>query len=217
MNKQITQYIESEKYDKVIIRENHEPMIKVQATDKIIIAHKDYPAHKFVRETIWKKLLKASLNLPDEYKIKFLEGYRPLWKQKEYWDDECAKTRQAHPNWTEEKIQKEANRFVARPTKLANHRCGGAIDIGLIYNDGTSVDMGINHLSSKEDYNSGKNSQCFLVLLLKNKNITERYYELLWKMKNLFGIQTSGGTIVMATGCGRCIQGKPLVSMVRLK
>ena len=102
MNKQITQYIESEKYDKVIIRENHEPMIKVQATDKIIIAHKDYPAHKFVRETIWKKLLKASLNLPDEYKIKFLEGYRPLWKQKEYWDDECAKTRQAHPNWTEE-------------------------------------------------------------------------------------------------------------------
>jgi D-alanyl-D-alanine dipeptidase len=56
----------------------------------------------------------------------------------------------ASPELSDIEIEKKVRLYVAKPSPLANHNCGGAIDVTLAYN-GTPIDMGTKHPSEEDD------------------------------------------------------------------
>ena len=144
---QIKTYVPDSKYSKVIIEENFEPMVEVLGNDKLIIDEKDYYEYRWVRKTVYERLLEASSRLPKGIVMKLIEGYRPIWLQQKYWNSACDFYEKKYTSWTRDEVEVKANEYVARPTRLANHHCGGAIDVELFRESGEPIDMGPNHIS----------------------------------------------------------------------
>jgi D-alanyl-D-alanine dipeptidase len=86
-------------------------------------------------------LYKASEKLPSEYKLAIVEGVRSIEKQQEHWNKKFEHFSSEHPEWSVEEIEYQTVLVVARPAPLANHNCGGAVDVALVYNN-ELVDMG---------------------------------------------------------------------------
>lgn len=90
-----------------------------------------------------------------------IEGYRTLKSQQESWDREFKKLKHKNPSWTDEYIEQNVGLVIARPTPLANHHCGGAIDVILAYTDGTLLDMGSPYPSDNTGVDWHKKFQMF--------------------------------------------------------
>lgn len=144
MQNQITKILPRSEWQKIIINENNEPLFEIKETLrlKIGLVKKQYEPSFFVRKTIAEKLMKASLILPEGINLVLIEGYRNLKSQQESWDGKFQKLKQENPAWTDEQVETQVRLVVAKPAPLANHHCGGAVDVTLVYSDGTLLDMG---------------------------------------------------------------------------
>lgn len=144
MLNQITKTLSRSEWEKVFICENNEPLVEVKETTrlKIGLIFKSYKPSFFVRKTVAEKLYKVSENLPKGIVLVLIEGYRTLKAQQDSWDRKFQKLKTENPNWTDEEIEKQVRLVVAKPAPLANHHCGGAVDVTLAYSDGTLLDMG---------------------------------------------------------------------------
>lgn len=144
MQNQITKILPRSEWQKIIIRENNEPLVEIKETLrlKIGLVKKQYEPSFFVRKTIAEKLIKASRILPEGINLVLIEGYRNIKSQQESWDRKFQKLKQENPAWTDEQVETQVRLFVAKPAPLANHHCGGAVDVTLVYSDGTLLDMG---------------------------------------------------------------------------
>jgi D-alanyl-D-alanine dipeptidase len=60
-----------------------------------------------------------------------VEGWRSMEHQKHSWDSKWSIFKKKNPDWTDDEIDKAVRLIVARPHPLANHHCGGAIDVVL--------------------------------------------------------------------------------------
>lgn len=148
MKNQINFVLPRSAWEKVSINENHEPLVGLIETDKLKIGvgFKNYKPSFFVRKTVAEKLYRASDLLPDEYRLLFIEGHRSMESQKYEWDCVFNEIKKKNPLLLDEEIERQVRLIVAKPSPLANHYCGGAVDVTLIY-ENEIVDMGTPYIS----------------------------------------------------------------------
>lgn len=93
------------------------------------------------RRSLGQKLCEAQALLPPGLKLLIKECYRPLWIQKEFFEDYSNHLRKNHPMWDEQKIYDECSKLNA-PIDVAPHSTGGAVDLTIIDSQGNWLDMG---------------------------------------------------------------------------
>ena len=145
MNPQFTKTLPKTAWQSIVIKENNEPLVEVVETDRIKIGEGfkiDYNPTYFVRKTVADKLIEVSKKLPENVNLILIEGYRTMESQQKLWDDHFEKIKIESPNLSVEQIEDKVKMIVARPNPLANHHCGGAIDVTLCFDNGESLDMG---------------------------------------------------------------------------
>lgn len=135
------------------ISDNHEPMIDLTEQKDItygpspeIPNNTDYTK---MRETVYKKLIKAQSLLPKGLHFCLYEGYRSLSLQKALFDERFAKVKKQHPGWSPEQLFNETTKLVSPVINLDGspnippHSTGGAIDVYLLNDKGEAINMGI--------------------------------------------------------------------------
>lgn len=134
---QISHALPKEKWQSVTIIENNDPIVLISATSKITLANPEIKVRRYLIEM----LNSASKHLPENYTLHIIEGVKSLEKQQKSWDASYKKIQNEFPNKDNDFYEKQTGLLVARPLPLANHNCGGAVDVHLQYN-GEFVDMG---------------------------------------------------------------------------
>ncbi len=90
----------------------------------------------FVREDAAKKLVQAQKTLPQGMHFLVKDGYRPLEVQKALYDQYLMKLSAAHPDWTDEALSAETQRYVSLPSrdpaKPSPHNTGGSVDLTIV-------------------------------------------------------------------------------------
>lgn len=144
MKNQITTILPRSAWQEIVIRESGEPLVKVIETSrlKIGLIAKTYQPFFLVRKSVAEKLYRAAEQLPLGMNLVLIEGYRTMQSQQESWDRKFQKLKSDNPGWTDEHIEKEVRLVVAKPSPLANHHCGGAVDVAVVDDEGTLLDMG---------------------------------------------------------------------------
>lgn len=96
----------------------------------------------YVRIGVAKRLCKAQESLSAGYRIMIWSGHRPLKKQKRIYSAHYGKLAKEHPDWSEEKIKQETDKFVAPIEIVPPHTTGGAVDCTIIDIYGRELNMG---------------------------------------------------------------------------
>ena len=135
------------------------------STDEHFIIEPQYPLlkmkhatnHCYVREEVFHMLTHASLLLPQGYKLKIWDGWRPFALQQELYDiysNDILKTFNASELPQEEQL-KIISQFVSIPVKdkalSPLHTTGGAIDVTLVDENGNELNMGTDFDSFAEE------------------------------------------------------------------
>ncbi|WP_454782781.1 M15 family metallopeptidase [Legionella sp. WA2022007384] len=141
--------------------DNHDPMIDLINYPEIsygpspeIPNNTDYTK---MRKTVYEKLNQAQSLLPQGLSFCLYESYRSLALQKLLFDTRYEKVKNKHPDWSSEEIFIETTRLVSPVTNLDGspnippHSTGAAIDVYLINEQGTAIDMGIHPKDWMED------------------------------------------------------------------
>lgn len=144
MNNQIIKILPRNDWQRVSVVENNEPLVEMKQTERLRVEliKKKYLINFFIRKSVAFKLHKVSLNLPHGINLVLIEGYRTMLSQQEAWNDKFKKLKNENPLWTDEQVEAKVRLVVAKPSPLANHHCGGAVDVALAYEDNTLLDMG---------------------------------------------------------------------------
>lgn len=144
MRDQETLIIPSRHWQSVQIWENNESLEKIEDTLRIRVGliPKQYEISFLVRRTVHQKLQKVSERLPPGINLVVIEGYRTTQSQQLLWDNAFIAMKDWYPDLSDEEIESKVRLVIAKPTSLANHHCGGAVDVTLAYSDGTLLDMG---------------------------------------------------------------------------
>ncbi len=144
MTQQFTETLPRSAWENVVINENNEPLVLLLETDslKTGIVGKKYKPRFYVRKTIADKLYGIANSLPKGICLVVIEGYRSTQDQQNTWDNVFALLKKENPTWSEEAVTQKVGLVVAKPLPLANHHCGGAVDVTLMRSDGTLLDMG---------------------------------------------------------------------------
>lgn len=103
-----------------------------------------------LRKTAANKLSNAAKKLPKGMVFSISEGYRPLWYQKQIFQEIIDQMQQRHPNLSDQAVWDEATKYVADPALCPPHTTGGAIDITIAYANGDMLDMGAQLNASDE-------------------------------------------------------------------
>ncbi|MFG1923684.1 M15 family metallopeptidase [Cryptosporangium sp. NPDC048952] len=99
------------------------------------------PLLHYVRSGLHRRLLHAEQSLPTGTHLLLIEGYRPPAVQLHQFTAYADVLREQNPDWTPERLRREASRFIS-PPEVAPHCTGGAIDLTLCSADGVELDMG---------------------------------------------------------------------------
>lgn len=131
---QITKILSRDAWKDIVIKESGEPLVELVETDNLRLGYiqKSYEVKFFVRKSVRDLLNKASGSLPENLALVVVEGWRSMEHQQKSWDAKWKIFKDNHPDWTDEQIEKEVKLIVARPNPLANHHCGGAVDVVLM-------------------------------------------------------------------------------------
>lgn len=138
------------RFESVPIAENNEPLVSV--SDYLFVAEPAYfnqgiaPDDSMkIRKDIAEKLLATQENFDGAYQFKIWDGYRPRSVQDAIYNDYWKKIESEHPDWNDEQLNHEVEKFVTRATSLERippHATGGAIDLTLVDHEGNELNMG---------------------------------------------------------------------------
>ncbi len=97
----------------------------------------------FVRETVARMLNEAQALLPKGYRLKVWSAYRTLDYQRFIYREVYERFKREHPEWPENILRRQTNRFVHPPDAKAppGHCTGGAVDLTIVGPDGRELDM----------------------------------------------------------------------------
>lgn len=100
----------------------------------------------YVREGVYRRLLKVARSLPAGYGLVVLDGWRP-WRVQQYLFDTLQEAiRSHHPELSDTALLEQTREFVSVPSREATspspHLTGGAVDVTLSDADGLPLDMG---------------------------------------------------------------------------
>ena len=160
----IRQILPGEIIKKVKLEENHDPLVRIDENENIIIADRMEPPI-YLRSHVY-DMLKSFIEEvgEDGYKVKLYDAYRSFDEQKASWEQRIKDTKAEHPDLPDEEIEKLTSLKVSNITDKENvggHQTGGAIDITLVDKDGEELDMGTRY----EEYSEKTHT--------KNSTITE--------------------------------------------
>lgn len=142
---QITKTLPASAWQGIEIKECGEPLVELVETSRLRLGlvQKGYKPRFLVRKGLAERLIRAIEYLPNHWGLVVVEGWRSMEHQKHSWDTKWSIFKKEHPDWTDEEIDKSVRLIVARPNPLANHHCGGAVDVVLIdVRTGKLVEMG---------------------------------------------------------------------------
>ncbi|OGV89251.1 hypothetical protein A2Z41_01790 [Microgenomates group bacterium RBG_19FT_COMBO_39_10] len=144
-------------WKKVKIKECREPLVNLERIKKLKIYLVFSPQYYqkglsgslktfWVRKSLAELLFQASQLLPQNYRFKIWDAWRPLKVQQALFEEWVKILRKENPNWSEVKSEKEAQQYVSLPskdrTKPSPHNTGGAIDLTLVDSKGKELKMG---------------------------------------------------------------------------
>ncbi|MGC0418263.1 M15 family metallopeptidase [Embleya sp. AB8] len=130
-----------------------EPLVDVRVDGSLRVdTRQQDPADAFayLREGVLRRLVDAQTLLPAGLWLLFVEGYRPLSLQREYFEEYAGRLRADHPDWDAERIHAAASRYVS-PPEIAPHSAGAAVDLTLVDDDGHELDLGTRMNASPEE------------------------------------------------------------------
>jgi D-alanyl-D-alanine dipeptidase len=96
-----------------------------------------------VRATVARMLNEAQALLPEGHRLKIWSAYRTLEYQRFIYNEVYQHLKGEHPEWPENILRRETNRFVHPPAAKTppGHCTGGAIDLTIVGPDGKELDM----------------------------------------------------------------------------
>ena len=144
MNRQIDYVLARERWKLIKVIENHEPLVELHETERIKI-YKDPRGIRtdkvYLRKFTASRVLDVPSFLPGGFGLLIYEGWRSTESQRKDWATCYVSLKNSQPDLSHAELERQTGLFVARPLPLANHHCGGAVDLTLTYN-GQAVDMG---------------------------------------------------------------------------
>lgn len=144
MDRQIDYVLPRERWKLIKVIENHEPLVELHETERIKIYKdpKGIRADKvYLRKFTASRLLDVPAFLPVDFGLLVYEGWRSTILQQKDWDKCYLNLKVLQPDLSRDELERQTGLLVARPLPLANHHCGGAIDLALTYNGGR-ISMG---------------------------------------------------------------------------
>lgn len=173
---QIQKNLPRSEWQKVSIIENGEPLVEIKDLERLRLGfiQKEYKPSFFVRRTISEKLEQVSNSLPPGIVLVLIEGYRSMQNQQDSWDKAFLKLKTDNPDWSDEDIESKVRLIIAKPHPLANHHCGGAIDVTLAYSSGGLLDMGTPYPSEAMSVDWYKKSQMFSTEITEEQKVNRK-------------------------------------------
>ncbi len=112
----------------------------------------------YLRESVAIKLKTAETYLPEGYKFKIFDGWRPFQVQKSLYEDYRAKIIKSIPGLDEDEINELTKLFVSPPvwdkTLGPVHSTGGSVDLTIVDKTGNELNMGTEFDCFKETANT---------------------------------------------------------------
>lgn len=136
------------------IEESGDPLVDLRTSPLLRIdprKQEENPTFCYVRDGVARRLLDAHAVLPEGLTLLLVEGFRPMHLQAAHFDRYREELRAMHPAWTDERIRREASRYVSPPDIVPPHVTGGAMDLTLATADGQELDMGTRVNASPEE------------------------------------------------------------------
>ena len=118
---------------RVRVRESGEPLV--------LLAGGISPGGALVRAGLAERLGAADAALPAGIRLRVVEGFRPLERQRAIVASYAAQVRAAHPGLDPRERDRLTSRFVA-PVDVAPHVAGAAVDLTLVDVCGDDLDLG---------------------------------------------------------------------------
>jgi zinc D-Ala-D-Ala dipeptidase len=125
------------------VRECGDPLVAVRPGSRLVV---DGPAADqgpaaLVRSAVLDRLQDAAGRLPAGLRLALVEGYRPPAVQRALFEEYAASLRQAHPDWSPDRVHTAASRYLS-PPDIAPHAAGSAVDVALVDAAGAHIDVG---------------------------------------------------------------------------
>ncbi|MFE4665879.1 M15 family metallopeptidase [Streptomyces sp. NPDC056716] len=138
----------------VPVEECGERLVDVRRDSPLLVDERKWQdsagAFAYLREGVLGRLLEAQALLPGGMRLLFVEGYRPPFLQRRYFEKYAAQLRAEHPEWDAAYVRSAASRYVS-PPEIAPHSAGAAVDLTLADDDGRELDMGSRMNATPED------------------------------------------------------------------
>lgn len=138
----------------VPVRESGERLVDVRGGGALLVHERkendSAGAFAYLREGVLDRLLTAQEQLPRGTRLLFVEGYRPPFLQRRYFDQYADQLRAGHPEWSAEQVRSAASRYVS-PPEIAPHSAGAAVDLTLADADGRELDLGTRMNATPEE------------------------------------------------------------------
>jgi len=96
----------------------------------------------YLRQSVAEKLLIAQSYLPESYRLKVVDAYRPLKSQMSMYIDTFYKNIRLHPDWDIRDIKFKTDEVIAPPGIIPPHSTGSCADCTLADREGNELDMG---------------------------------------------------------------------------
>lgn len=147
---------------KIPIRDNNEKLVNLREySDEIVIeiekVSKNYQNLKddecYVRETVAEMLAKAQKLLPEGFRLKIIDAYRPMSAQKKWYNEIYEDFQKKNPKWTPEEVKEETDKWIGHPDLVPFHTTGGAVDLTVVDKNRKELDMGtpVNAIDEKSN------------------------------------------------------------------
>ncbi|MEU8380504.1 M15 family metallopeptidase [Streptosporangium sp. NPDC048865] len=126
------------------VEECGQPLVDLRELDVVFVDRRladPAGAYAHLRLSVAERLVTAQSLLPRELRLLVVEGYRPPALQERYFAESVEELRDLHPDWSGERLRREAGRYIS-PPEVAPHVAGAAVDLTLCTQAGVELPMG---------------------------------------------------------------------------
>ncbi|MEU8660247.1 M15 family metallopeptidase [Actinoplanes philippinensis] len=137
-------------FESVPVRDDGDPLVDLAGYPFALepVYHRDGLAptgDMFLRQGVADRLAELQRRWQGRYIFKIFDAYRPRSVQHAIYAGYEERLRREHPEWDEDRLGDETQRFVTRaadPSRIPPHATGGAVDLTLVDESGRELDMG---------------------------------------------------------------------------